>query len=149
MTTVFLHDDERVLLLHREGSRVIEDSWVGIGGHVDPGEDVRDAALRELAEEVGLHEADLCDLRLRYTATRDTGEETRTVHYSTARLAGGVGAPTTCTEGPLKWFALADDLSDLPMPPTGRIVFDHWQRIGRLDVKTRDLRAGDMVVLTE
>ncbi|MFE6733751.1 NUDIX domain-containing protein [Microbacterium sp. NPDC057650] len=145
MTAVFLHDDERVLLLHREGSRVIEDSWVGIGGHVEPSEDIRDAALRELSEEVGLHEADLRNLRLRYTATRDTGAETRIVHYFSARLAKGVAAPTSSTEGTLRWFALSADLSDLAMPPTGRVVFDHWQRIGRFDEKTRDVRTGDVV----
>ncbi|UJP11159.1 NUDIX domain-containing protein [Microbacterium sp. KUDC0406] len=140
MTTVFLHDDERVLLLHREGSRVIEDSWVGIGGHVEPGEDVQDAALRELTEEVGLRGPDLRDLRLRYAATREADAETRVVHYFTARLADGVAAPTRCTEGTLRWFALDADLSELAMPPTGRVVLDHWQRIGRFDAKTRDVR---------
>lgn len=150
MTTVFLHDDERVLLLHREGSRIIEDSWVGIGGHVESEEYVQDAALRELTEEVGLRSSDLRDLRLRYTATRDTGSETRVVHYFTARLADGVVAPTSCTEGTQRWFALDADLSGLAMPPTGRIVLDHWQRMGRFDAKTRDVRvtrSGDVSIV--
>jgi 8-oxo-dGTP diphosphatase len=139
MTAMFIHDDERVLLLHREGSRVIGDSWVGIGGHVETGETADAAALREVEEEVALSADDLRNIRLRYTAVRDTGQERRIIHYFSARLTDTAHVPTGCSEGTLRWFDLRDDLSNLLMPPTARIVFDHWQSIGRFDDELRQI----------
>jgi 8-oxo-dGTP diphosphatase len=56
------HGDELLLLRHPAGSRRFPGQWNGVGGHVEPGEDVRSAARRELREEAGL---DVAGLRLR------------------------------------------------------------------------------------
>jgi 8-oxo-dGTP diphosphatase len=60
-TLVFLFDQhERVLLL--EGSadkRLWAGKFNGIGGHIEPGEDIIEAAYRELAEETGIIDANL------------------------------------------------------------------------------------------
>jgi len=60
-TLIFLFDhDECVLLL--QGStdkRLWAGLYNGIGGHVEPGEDILEAAYRELDEESGISDVDL------------------------------------------------------------------------------------------
>jgi 8-oxo-dGTP diphosphatase len=63
VTLSFVCHDDAVLLRRQaiDGDR-FPGQWNGIGGHVEPGEDVRAAARRELREEAGL---DVSDLALR------------------------------------------------------------------------------------
>lgn len=139
MTSVFLTRDDRVMLLYRKGSAVIDDSWVGIGGHIEP-EEIDDptlAALRELHEETGLRHDDVADMSLRYVALRDTGVELRWTYYFTASLRPGVPEPTECPEGELRWFDLSSDPPRLNMPPTAKAAFEHWLAYGRHDTQTR------------
>jgi 8-oxo-dGTP diphosphatase len=135
LTSVFLVRDGSVLLLYRRGSRAIADSWVGIGGHLEPDEltDPTAAALRELDEEIGVTADQLTDLALRYVAVRDTGDEVRTTYYFTATLRPEAPVPTECTEGDLRWFDLTMDPTTLDMPPTARIAFAHWLSNGQDD----------------
>jgi 8-oxo-dGTP diphosphatase len=139
MTSMFLVRDGQVLLLYRKGSRAIHDSWVGIGGHLEPGEidDPTAGALRELEEEIGVRPDQLADLALRYVALRDTGTELRHTYYFTATLRSDAPVPTDCAEGDLQWFDLAMDPADLDMPPTARIAFIHWVKHGRYDEALR------------
>ena len=139
MTSVFLTRDDRVMLLYRKGSSVIDDSWVGIGGHVEPEEiaDPTRAALRELHEETGLRHHDVADLSLRYVALRDTGAELRLTYYFTASLRRGVPEPTECPEGQLQWFDLSIAPPRLNMPPTAQAAFEHWLTYGRHDTQAR------------
>lgn len=128
MTSVWIHRDDAVLLLLRRGSRVIPDSYVGIGGHLEPDEttDPRRGALRELEEEVGLTEDGLQEFGLRCVAMRDMGDELRINYYFATRLRDDEHAPTACTEGELQWFSLDAAFDDLPMPPTGRAALMDW-----------------------
>ena len=54
MTSLYILKDDKVLLLYRQGSRVVNDKWVGsAGGHFEPEElnDARACVLREMQEE--------------------------------------------------------------------------------------------------
>jgi 8-oxo-dGTP diphosphatase len=54
-TVSFVRADARLLLVrHGPGSDRFAGRWNGVGGHVEAGEGVRAAALRELREEAGL-----------------------------------------------------------------------------------------------
>lgn len=57
------HGDDILLLKGAPTKRIWPNLYNGVGGHVERGETVRDAARREIAEEVGLEHVD--DLRLR------------------------------------------------------------------------------------
>ncbi|GAA1565705.1 hypothetical protein GCM10009804_22980 [Kribbella hippodromi] len=141
MTSVFLVRDGGVLLLFRRGSRVIADSWVGIGGHLEPHEhtDPTAAALRELHEEIGVTADQLTNLSMRYVALRDTGTELRTTYYFTADLHPDAPIPAECVEGELRWFDLTIDPTTLEMPPSARYVLPHWLKAGRHDDNLRFL----------
>src|SRR5688500_1660377 len=105
MTSMFLVRDGQVLLLYRKGSRAIDDSWVGIGGHL-AGAEIEDptaGVLREVEEEIGVVPDQLSELALRYVALRDTGTELRHTYYFTATLRPGVLVPAECDEGELRW----------------------------------------------
>ena len=63
VTLSFVRSGDAVLLMrHPETSDRFRGLWNGVGGHVEPGEDIRAAARRELREESGL---DVDGLRLR------------------------------------------------------------------------------------
>lgn len=142
MTSIFLVRDDRVLLLYRIGSSAIPDSWVGIGGHVEPDEvcDPESAAIRELREEVGVTAEDISDLALRYVSLRDPGHELRFTYYFTADLFPDTPEPTACPEGELRWFEIVDpDTTKLDMPPTAAAALQHWLTEGRHDNAMRSI----------
>jgi 8-oxo-dGTP diphosphatase len=53
-TLCFLLHGEDVLMLHRRFPPN-QGRWNGVGGHIEPGETPRQAAIREVAEETGYH----------------------------------------------------------------------------------------------
>jgi 8-oxo-dGTP diphosphatase len=54
-----IHGDDVLLLRGAPDKRLWADQYNGVGGHVEPGEDVRTAALREIREETGLEVTEL------------------------------------------------------------------------------------------
>lgn len=59
MTSLYIFKGDKVLLLYRQGSRVVNDMWIGsAGGHFEPEElnDAKACVLRELNEELELAE---------------------------------------------------------------------------------------------
>ena len=73
MTSLYIFKGDKVLLLYRQGSRVVNDMWIGsAGGHFEPEElnDAKACVLRELNEELELAEKDLVHLELRYVTLR-------------------------------------------------------------------------------
>ena len=134
MTSVYLMDGDSILLLHRHGSRVVNDLWIGsAGGHFEEWElnDARACVLRELREELGLSEKDLSGLRMRYITLRHTGGEVRQNYYFFANLKGGTGKKLRSDEGDLKWLRFDDGIFALEMPFTARRVLRHYMDTGR------------------
>lgn len=85
MTSIYLSDENnRLLLLYRINSRVIDNSYIGTaGGHVENFElnDVKSSVLRELKEETGLDIHDITDPIMRYVTLRYKKGEIRQNYY--------------------------------------------------------------------
>ena len=104
--------DDKVLLLFRQGGRVVSNVWTGsAGGHFEEFElnDAKACVLREMNEELGLRKDDIQTLSLRYLTLRRT-------------------------KGELKWFPL-NKLNELEMPYTARYVIDHYCSVGQYSDK--------------
>jgi len=80
MTAVYLFKNEKVLLLFKEGGRVVSNVWTGsAGGHFETYElnDAKACVLREMNEELGLYPTDIENLSLCYITLRYTNNEIR------------------------------------------------------------------------
>jgi len=141
MTSIYLLKNEKVLLLYRQGGRVVNNVWTGsAGGHFESSElnDAKACILREMNEELGLLPEDIDGLSLRYITLRKTNGEIRQNYYFFATLKESVRESLNSSEGICKWFTL-DELSALEMPFTAKFVMEHFCRIGH---KTSSLYAG-------
>lgn len=131
MTAIYLLKDDKMLLLYRQGSRVVNNLWTGsAGGHFEEFElnDARACVLRELYEEIGVSGDELTDLEMKYVTLRNTKGEIRQNYYFFARTNKDISL--TSNEGVLKWFSL-DELKDLEMPFTAKYVIEHYVSVGR------------------
>lgn len=144
MTSIYIRRNyrgqEQMLLLYRVGSRVVEPSWCGIGGHFEPEEcnDARACVLRELFEEIGLREQDLDQIRMRYITLRLKNGEVRQNYYFFADIREGVKLSGDCDEGTLAWQN-CEGMMKLDMPVTAKAVMGHYLTVGRY---TQTLYAG-------
>lgn len=116
---VFLREGQNgaeVLLHLRQGTGYMDGHWATIAGHVEAGESVLAAAVREASEEVGVEiaEADLVPLTvMQRTQNNDDPIEERVDFIFTCRL--WIGEPRRAEldkSAALGWFPL----SDLPSP---------------------------------
>lgn len=73
MTSIYITSADKILLLLRQGGRVVNNVWVGsAGGHFEEFElnDAKVCVLRELKEELGLTDSEIKNLSLRYVTLR-------------------------------------------------------------------------------
>lgn len=131
MTSVYLTGERGILCLYRIGSRVVSNRYIGsAGGHFEPEElnDPRKCVLREMGEELGLGEADVDNLTLRYITHRLVGGEIRQNYFFFARLKEDI--PLVSTEGTLRWIT-PEEFPNLPMPVSAKHMILHYLRKGQ------------------
>ncbi len=139
MTSLYLVREDAVLCLYRIGSRVANNKYVGsCGGHFEKEElnDPYGCILREMEEELGITEADLGDLSLRYITHRLTKGEIRQNYYFFAHLKEKKELQSN--EGVLRWVSFAE-IPALSMPVSAKHMILHYLETGRF---TDSLYAG-------
>ena len=137
MTGIYLLKGDKILLLYRQGGKVVNNVWTAsAGGHFEKDElnDAQACVIRELKEELGLSLEDVDDLRLRYVALRSTKGEMRQNYYFFAELKDSVDENLYSNEGECKWFSL-DEIGALEMPITAKYVMEHYYKEGRFTNK--------------
>lgn len=129
--------DEVLLIKGAPSKRLWANRYNGLGGHVEAGEDVHQAAVRELREETGLH---LPELALRGVVNIDTGADDhgprpgvlmfvfRGETDQRAVAATAEGAPEWLPVTALRNYPLVDDLVEV-IPRAladGPLFFGHY-----------------------
>ena len=125
---VLFRRERDVLLQLRTGTGFMDGHWAtAAAGHVEAGEPVFDAAVREAAEEVGVVIAP-ADLRAvtvmhRTGRTGDPIDERVDFFFECRRWTGEPRIVEPAKAADLGWFGL-DELPD-PVVPHERYVFEH------------------------
>lgn len=152
MTSLYLLCGDKVLLLYRKGSKVVNNVWIAsAGGHFEEKElnDAEACVLRELQEELSITKDMIRNLELRYVTLRRTKGEIRQNYYFFANLENGVERKLSSNEGVVKWFSL-DEVNDLEMPFTAQYVMEHFIKLGRYThVMYGGIADGTKVIFTE
>lgn len=131
MTSVYLTGEKGLLCLYRIGSRVADHMYIGsAGGHFEPEElnDPKKCVLREMEEELGLTEAAVEGLTLRYITCRLKNGEVRQNYYFFGRLKEE--KELTSTEGILRWVPY-EAVPELEMPASAKFMILHYLKEGR------------------
>ena len=137
MTAVYLLKGDKVLLLFRQGGKVVNNVWTGsAGGHFEEYElnDAKACILRELYEELALCEDDIENLSLRYVTLRWTKEEIRQNYYFFASLKENISDDLHSNEGTVEWFHIRE-IGALEMPYTAKYVMEHYCATGKFTDK--------------
>ena len=108
-TLCYIERDGCYLMLHRTKKQndANHDKWIGIGGHIEPGETPTSCILRETREETGLR---LLDCRYRgIVHFRSDVYPDEDMHlFSASRFDGHIAE---CDEGDLDWIDKRDLLA--------------------------------------
>ncbi len=131
MTSIYLTDEEGILCLYRIGSRVVDHMYIGsAGGHfeVDELNNPKACVLREMEEELGIGEADVENLTMRYVTLRLKNGEIRQNYYFFAGLKEK--RTLSSTEGTLRWVPY-EEIPELEMPASAKYMILHYLEEGR------------------
>ena len=105
-TLCYIERDGRYLMLHRTKKKndANHDKWLGIGGHIEPGETPLACILRETLEETGLRLLD-CRFRGIVRFRSDIYPDEDMYLFSATRFEGTM---KICDEGDLAWIDKGD-----------------------------------------
>jgi 8-oxo-dGTP diphosphatase len=136
MAGIYITDNDKMLLLYRVGSKVVQPSWCNVGGHFESSElnDAKACALREVFEEAGITESDLGKVALRYVTLRLKNNEIRQNYYFFAELLNKDLQLMHCDEGTLEWVEFSRIL-EREMPFTAKRILQHYLSVGIHDHK--------------
>ncbi|MBR4020762.1 MAG: NUDIX domain-containing protein [Firmicutes bacterium] len=136
MTAIYITRGEEMLMLYRVGSRVVEPSWCGIGGHFEESElnDPYACVLRELEEETPICREMLENLQFKYVTLRLKKGEIRQNYYYFASLKDDAEVSLESDEGKLRWVPL-HQVMEKEMPLTAKFMLEHYLETGRFDDK--------------
>lgn len=111
------HGDDVLLLLGGPHKRIWAGRYNGVGGHIEPGEDIYAATLREVAEETGLA---VRDVRLRGVVHADAGDPAVGILFFVFTAVADTRDTAPCPDGALEWWPVdrlpaAKMVEDLPV----------------------------------
>lgn len=134
MTAIYITRGEEMLMLYRVGSRVVDPSWCGIGGHFEESElnDPYACVLREMEEETPIRREMLENLQFKYVTLRLKKGEIRQNYYYFASLKDDVEVSLESDEGKLRWVPLSK-VMEKEMPLTAKFMLEHYLKTGRYD----------------
>lgn len=152
MAGIYLLNNNKILLLFRQGSKVANNTWIAsAGGHFEEYElnDAKSCVLWEMKEELVVTEDMISDMRLRYVTLRRINGEIRQNYYFFANLKEEYLKGLVSDEGNLKWFDLSE-VSDLKMSHSAKYMMEHYLVTGRQNDKVYvGVADGGGVVFTE
>jgi 8-oxo-dGTP diphosphatase len=126
-TAIFLRDGDSFLLLKGSSNkRIWPGRYNGVGGHVDRGEDILTAALRELREETGLE----ASLWLCGTVVVDSGAVGIGLFVFSGVRTGGKLRESS--EGKAEWVA-SNQIETLPTVPDVPLLIARIRQMNRGD----------------
>ena len=136
MTAIYIIFKNKILLLYRVGSRVVQPSWCGIGGHFEKDElnNPKACVLRELFEETGITENNIETVKLKYITLRMKNNEIRQNYYYFTELKNTEIDINECDEGTLEWVDM-NEVLDREMPFTAKECLKHYLSIDKDDNK--------------
>ncbi|MGG7163526.1 NUDIX domain-containing protein [Clostridium ihumii] len=137
MTSIYIINNDKILLLYRIGSRVVSPSWCGIGGHFEKEElnNPKACVLRELLEETGITVNDVEPVKLKYITLRNKNNEIRQNYYYFTTLINKNIKIDSCNEGILEWVS-TDQILEKEMPFTAKECLKHYLSTGKNNDKT-------------
>jgi len=127
-TLCFLTNGDHVLLIHGAPDKTL---WAGlyngIGGHIESGEDIYSACLREIEEETGLN---ITEIQLCGVITVDTSDEIGVCVFVFRGKCQRI-VPVSSAEGIVEWVN-QDEIAKLPLVP------DLYELLPRVLMKSRN-----------
>ncbi|OIO47048.1 MAG: hypothetical protein AUJ28_01415 [Parcubacteria group bacterium CG1_02_37_51] len=103
--------------------------WFFAKGHVELGETLEQAALREIAEEAGLHHLKIYSLLGSYQRFVEKGNEDKTIYYFLMSPTTEENATTSETEYmEWRWWPL-EDLPEMYLPEQRDVVEKNLEKI--------------------